>query len=112
VTALAGAVAAGTAHHAPPRASAAAMLDNVEDCAVSHACHGLADSPPFLFANNTLAAVDQLETASRAWGFTFYGPGGGGASAAKLAAYQVGVRPPRLSPGGRSDWRLLKDRLG
>jgi hypothetical protein len=72
VTSLASTLASGTDHPQPSSADAAAMLDNIEDCAVSHTCHGLADTPPFIYANHTFRSVDELETASRGWPFSYF----------------------------------------
>jgi hypothetical protein len=48
------------------------FLDNIFDCAISHACHALPDLPPGLSAS-LLRQVDHLETLSRVWPFTFFG---------------------------------------
>lgn len=48
------------------------LLDNIFDCAISHACHALPDLPPGLSAS-LLYEINHLETLSRVWPFTFFG---------------------------------------
>ena len=66
-------VAQASGHPPPERADSATMLDNIEDCIVSHACHGLGDTPSaFLVSPTLFTDVDTLETTNRAWGLNYF----------------------------------------
>ncbi|KNC79344.1 hypothetical protein SARC_08266 [Sphaeroforma arctica JP610] len=49
----------------------AELLDAVYDCMVSHACHGLGDTPEQLANLHTANAIDEYETKSRTFTFTY-----------------------------------------
>eukprot|EP00521_Asterionellopsis_glacialis_P006501 CAMPEP_0195281466 /NCGR_PEP_ID=MMETSP0707-20130614/755_1 /TAXON_ID=33640 /ORGANISM="Asterionellopsis glacialis, Strain CCMP134" /LENGTH=388 /DNA_ID=CAMNT_0040340349 /DNA_START=196 /DNA_END=1362 /DNA_ORIENTATION=- len=46
------------------------LEDNIEDCVISHACHGLDDTPKGIWS--ILKDVDQQETASRIFMFDYF----------------------------------------
>lgn len=57
----------------PERADSPTMLDNIEDCIVSHACHGLDDTPSEFLSSPTLfTQTDTLETTNRAWAINYF----------------------------------------
>jgi hypothetical protein len=63
-------VAALTSKPRADDADLATLLDNVEDCVVSHECHGLTDSPSGIFP--LFPSIDTLETESRLFPFDYY----------------------------------------
>ncbi len=67
------------------------MLDNIEDCIVVHACHGLGDIPaPFLQNSALFTEMDQQETRSRAWALNYYRAGGNDTAYRAFAARYYG----------------------